>query len=355
MLTRLLSHSAASFDAIVGRAFTGRSASARKKSRAESLGPSERLGALGAIEALYAPALKGETDAFFGAPRAFSIEGVRQGTRSTKRGVVDVVDVRWPSRVAPFVGDVAPSFGAVRENHDAAARLFVGRGGRRPAAILVHGYRGGHYPFGERVWPVSWLLDHGMDVALFVLPFHAIRATPGSGPRFPASDPRFTNEGFRQAIGDLRDLVATLRDRGADDVAVMGMSLGGYTSALLATVEKVSFVAPIIPLASLADFAMEAGRLVGTPEEQRAQHGALEGAHEVVSPFARPPLVPRGRAIVVGGEGDRITPLSHARKLTAHLGAELVTFPGGHILQFGRRAGFRAIGDRLRALGIFRD
>jgi pimeloyl-ACP methyl ester carboxylesterase len=356
VLSRLLSRSAASFDRVVGRAITGRSASARKKSRAESLGHEERLAALAEIERLYeAPSRETEPDAFFGAPRPFALRGRDAGTRSAKRATIEVVDVRWPSRVDPYVSAVAPSFKGVVENHEAAARLFLARGETRPAAIIIHGYRGGHYRFGERVWPVTWLLDHGIDVALFVLPFHAIRATPGSGPRFPASDPRFSNEGFRQAIGDLRDLVWTLRERGARDVGVMGMSLGGYTSSLLATVEPLSFVAPIIPLASLADIALEAGRLTGSPEDQRAQHAALEGAHRVVSPLTRPSRVPREGAIVVGGEGDRITPLSHAKKLSSHLGAELVTFPGGHILQFGRAEGFRAIGDKLRGLGLFRD
>lgn len=337
---------------MIGRAITGRSASARKKSRSESLGHDERVVALDAIAKLYAGA---NDDAFFGTPKAFSLVGEPVGRRATKRGMVDVVDLRWPSRVAPFVSDVADAFLAMRENHEAAARLFTARGEKRPTAIIIHGYRGGHYRFGERVWPVSWLLDHGLDVALFVLPFHAVRSAPGSGPRFPSSDPRFTNEGFRQATGDLRDLVLSLRERGSPDIAVMGMSLGGYTTSLLATVEPLSFVAPIIPMASLADIALEAGRLVGTPEEQLIQHAALEAAHAVVSPFTRKPRFPTDAAVVVGGEGDRITPLTHAQKLATHLGAELVTFPGGHILQFGRSRGFRAIGDKLRSLGLFRD
>ena len=313
--------------------------------------------ALGEIAKSYAePARAENPDAFFGRPSPFSTRGVSAGRRSSKRGPVDVVDVRWSSRVEPFSGAVASSFMGVRENHEAAARLFLGReGSHRPAAILIHGYRGGRYGIADRMWPIPWLLDHGLDVALFVLPFHAVRSAPGSGPRFPGSDPRFTNEGFRQAIGDLRDVVAMFRERGAEQIGVMGMSLGGYTASLLSTIEPLAFTAPIIPLASFADIAIESGRLVGTPEEQLAQHAALDAAHAVVSPFTRPVLVPKGGAIVIAGVGDRITPISHANKLAEHLSADLVTFPGGHILQFGRSAGFRAIGDRLRTIGVFRD
>ena len=44
------------------------------------------------------------------------------------------------------------------------------------------------------------------------------------------------NEGFGHAIYDLRALAMFLRKRGASAVGVMGMSLGGYTTGLWASV-----------------------------------------------------------------------------------------------------------------------
>src|SRR5258708_6261513 len=81
-------------------------------------------------------------------------------------------------------------------------------------------------------------------------------------PPFPGNDPRFGNEGFRQAVADLRVLMTLLRERGAPSVGIMGMSLGGYASALLATVQRdLAFAVPMIPLASLANAARDQGRL----------------------------------------------------------------------------------------------
>ena len=186
-----------------------------------------------------------------------------------------------------------------------------------------------------------------------MLPFHAVRAR-GRSALFPSSDPRFTNEGFRQAVHDLRALADLLRDRGASAVGVMGMSLGGYTTSLLATVmPDLAFAVPIIPLASIADFARDGGRLVGTPAEQRLQHEALEAAHRVVSPLARAPRVPSDRVLVLAAEGDRITPVSHARRIADHFGAPLELFVGGHVLQLGRASAFRSIGRMLGRLGLF--
>src|SRR5262249_1396975 len=145
-------------------------------------------------------------------------------------------------------------------NRTAHARLRLGPR-PRPAVILIHGYLGGHYGMEERAWPVAWLDRKGLDVALPILPFHAPRGD-GRAPPLPSGDPRVTNEGFRQAAHDIRALAAWLRARGAPSVGVMGMSLGGYTTALLATLEPtLAFAVPMIPLASVADFALEQGRL----------------------------------------------------------------------------------------------
>ena len=160
--------------------------------------------------------------------------------------------------------------------------------------LLLHGYRAGQWAVEERVWPVQWLFDKGLDVALPVFPFHAVRSRRRGAPLVPGSDPRMTNEGFRQAVLDVRTLAHHLLERGAPSVGVMGMSLGGYTAALTATVEdRLSFAVPIIPLSSIADTARDSGRLVGSIEEQRLQFEALEAAHRAVSPLSRPARLAR--------------------------------------------------------------
>ena len=133
----------------------------------------------------------------------------------------------------------------------------------------------------------------------------------------------------------------------------MGMSLGGYTTALLATIEpSLAFAVPVIPLASIADFARDHGRFVGTPEEQSHQHRALESSMRVVSPLGRTPRVPSERVLIVAAEADRITPIAHAHRLAAHFGARMETFHGGHLLQFGRSRAFREVGRLLGRLGL---
>jgi pimeloyl-ACP methyl ester carboxylesterase len=343
---------AASFDRAVHAFALSRSARGRARSRSESLGPRERQEALellcdhyGRREWLVHP------ETFFPRLRPDAVR--HRPVRSLgRRG--EVVDLSWASPYAPINPDVAERYLRYGANGTAHVRLLLHRDRPRPTVVLIHGYLGGTHALEERAWPIRWMFRRGLDVALFVLPFHGPRAAgPWRRPPFPGSDPRVTVEGFRQAIGDLSGLVDWLEDRGAPCVGAMGMSLGGYTTALAATVEpRLRFAVPFIPLASIADFAMEGGRLVGTAVERERQHALLEGVYAVVSPLSRPALVPPDGRLVVAGRADRITPIAHAERLARHMEAPLEVFHGGHLLQLGRGRGFRAMGRMLGRLGL---
>jgi len=157
-------------------------------------------------------------------------------------------------------------------------------------------------------------------------------------------------------MADFCDLVRWLRARGHASVGAMGMSLGGYTTALATTVAaELAFAVPVIPLTSLADFARDQGRLGPSGEQCEQQHRALDAVHEVVSPLHRPSLLERRRMLVVGADADRITPVRHAQRLAEHFDIPLELWHGGHLLQFGRGAQFRRVGQLLRELGVTRD
>ena len=337
---KVLGSAAAAFDRAVVAAMHAHGA--RDRARAEHLTHAERLDVLGRIHQAYGE----HHDRFFVEPGAIepTLREVRPG----------VLDASWASTFEPLLAEVSGKYLANVDNRTARARLFLG-GGKRPAVIAVHGYLGGYYVIEEAAWPIAWMQRRGLDVALPVLPFHAQRAGARRGaPPFPSADPRLTNEGFRQAAADIVGLARWLRARGAPAVGVIGVSLGGYTSSLLATLsDAFDFVVPMIPLASVADFAREQGRL-GLGDEAEAQHAALEKANWIASPLARPLRVPKARALVVAAENDRITPAAHAARIARHFDCEMLTIAGGHLLQLGRGDAYRALGALLEREGIIR-
>jgi hypothetical protein len=362
----------------------------RLRSSAESLGHAQRMRGLSAISTFYGrPEFLLPESPFFAAPRA--IDPIR--TRRRALGSAgEVLDLTWPSEFEPLwtrsavegyistlppppdggrpfhyesdvhelrmdrSGELVDKYYRAQRNRTCHARWFRHNQPGHPCVVLLHGYMGGSYAIEERIWPVKQLFDAGLDVVLSVLPFHGPRRSEARGflpPSFPSSDPRFTIEGFRQLVFDHRALLDFLRRSGAAGLGLMGMSLGGYSAALLATLDaQLQFLLLFIPLASIEDFAHRHGRLTGTPEQQRAQWQALRDAQWPVSPLARAPALPAERVVVLAGDSDLVTGRPHAEQLARHFGVAPHFFPGGHLLHFGRERAFSALWELLAQSGI---
>jgi hypothetical protein len=137
----------------------------------------------------------------------------------------------------------------------------------------------------------------------------------------------------------------------------MGMSLGGYTTALWASVDAdLAFAIPIIPAVSMSTLMWRHGSR--SPARRRAERAGvnqelLDRAFAIHSPLVRPVRLLPERLLIVAGKGDRITPPDQARALWKHWGKPPIHwFPGGHLAQVGRGNAFRAIRQRLTDVGL---
>ncbi len=258
-----------------------------------------------------------------------------------------VQDLAWPSPYEPWNPEVRGIYLSGAANLQGHARVFDG--GPR-TVVVVHGYGTGAFDFEQRLWPIRSWRRRGLKVVLVTLPFHGRRALPGRAyaPPFPGADPRLNVEGFRHAVADITSLLSWLRAEGSGPIGMVGMSLGGYTTALLATLEAdLAFAGMLIPLASIADYALIHGRL-GSGPTSAALHEALEGALRPVSPMARPSLVAPERVHILAARGDAITGLAQAKRLAAHFGTDVDVRSGSHILQLGLR---RALDRWMNGIG----
>lgn len=264
---------------------------------------------------------------------------------------VEVEDLNWTSTFDCLEEAIARGYNTP-ENETVHARLFTQPAKTpRPVAILIHGYRGGVLSLEERIWPIQMFSQAGFDVALIVLPHHGNRLPSlQARPLYPSRDVRLTIEGIRQGVEDVRALMRILRMRGHQHIGVCGMSLGGYITSLLTTVEpELAFSVPMIPLASFAQWAKEANTLVGQDDATRMRHQqAIEALCAVIDPLGRACKIANDHILVVGGEVDSVTPLSHARSLAKHFQCPLEVFTGGHLLQVGRKAAFARALDVMR-------
>ena len=305
-------------------------------------------------------------DGTLGAPSPFFPEPAAPDVALAPRGEgplgTQVIDLSYPSDYEPFMAAARDLHLRATANLTARARWWTSGHGR-PTIVVVHGWGGGNHWVTQRTFTVAYWLRHGYDVAAFVLPYHGDRASHPlrSGDGFPSGDPLRTNEGFGQAIYDLRGLAKFLRGRGASAVGALGMSLGGYTTALWASIAGpddpggLDFAVAMIPAVAMGTLLWRLGAT--TPAHLRAVRAGvsaelLDEAFAVHAPTTRPVRVPAGRRFVIAGRGDRITPPEQAEQLAAHWGDQVRWFDGGHLAQVGRGDAIRQVRRELGALGF---
>jgi pimeloyl-ACP methyl ester carboxylesterase len=228
-----------------------------------------------------------------------------------------------------------------RRNNIVHAQHWRHDDGPHPTLCVIHGFMGSAYLFNGLFLSLPWFYRSGYDVLLYTLPFHGARAerfSPYSGYGFFANGFAGFAEAMAQAVHDFRSLVDYLEFTGVDKVAVTGISLGGFTSALLACVDdRLQAVIPNVPVVTpdrTVDEWFPANKLVAFNRMASRIDRELEsGATRYASPLNYPPLVPRERRLIITGLGDRLAPPEQAELLWEHWErCAFHWFPGNHLL-----------------------
>lgn len=280
--------------------------------------------------------------------------------RRLKRGG-SYTHYRFPSPYTP----VSPHYTREYARYDRVGTVhFYAWRHRDPAPaslLLLHGWGVGQRRVHEFEFGIPGLFSKlGLDVYFYVSPFHGLRTpsrAPFSGALHPSPNLLRTNESFVQTCQETRTILGYIEAHNSAPIGVMGSSLGGYTSALLASIdERVRFAIPIMPPASLADLFWDSGD--GDPQRDAVEALGMSAekfrrAWALHSPLTYAPRVPWERRLIISAMGDAIVPEAQVEQLWKHWDCPThVRFAGGHILQFGRKQYHRAVQRFLRERGI---
>lgn len=212
----------------------------------------------------------------------------------------------------------------------------------RPWLVCVHGARMGRPSIDLTLFRARWLHHElGLNVVFPVQPLHGPRKRGlPSGAMYPGPDVMDNIHGATQAAWDVRRVLAWIRaDDPAARVGITGVSLGGFASALVASLDDDLACAILgVPCVDLVELVEHHARVA----RNNPLREVMVRAHElgrVIAPLELEPAIPVERRFVYAGVADRLVhPRRQVIRLWEHWGRpDIHWYSGGHVL-FSRSA-----------------
>ena len=256
----------------------------------------------------------------------------------SSRGV-DYEHLSWESAYRPHPGEPGGErWHGHQANRTAHAYLVRSATPTDTWLVCVHGFGMGTPLTGFHAFRARKLAaEMHANLALPVLPMHGPRTESRlSGAEFMSFDMMHPVFGLSQATWDIRSLASWLKaTEGATHLGLYGISLGAYTSGLVAGVDdRFDLVIAGIPASDLPQLYQHHSP---TPLRRRALEYGMLGEvpakiHRVVSPLAFEPQVVPERRFIYAALGDRMAPPAQAQQLWNHWGRPRIAWlDGAHV------------------------
>jgi dienelactone hydrolase len=182
------------------------------------------------------------------------------------------------------------------------------------------------------------LASRGVAALFLKMPYYGERRQPDSQARMISLDPHETVRGMSQAVLDIRRAAAWLaaqKDIDPGRLGIMGISLGGITAALSASVEpRFSSVCLILAGGDMGEVAWQSSEMAPLRDRWLAGGGTRESLCAIlkqVDPvtYARP--VAGRRVLMLNAKQDEVIPPACTTALWKSLGEpEIVWWDAGH-------------------------
>lgn len=240
---------------------------------------------------------------------------------------IEVWDVSFPSPV------VTPH----KNNNTVHAEYFRPRSaGKHPAVIVLH-ILGGDFPLSRLF--CNRLAQQGVAALFVKMPFYGPRRDPNSTRRMVSINPDETVEGMTQAVLDIRRSVAWLASRDevdAEQIGIFGISLGGITGALAASIEpRIQNVCLLLAGGDIGRVALDSPQLKKVPGKLPAiangDRAAFLEKLSQIDPVTYATRARDKRILMLNAKSDEVIPKECTLALWRGFGEpEIKWYSGGH-------------------------
>jgi dienelactone hydrolase len=239
---------------------------------------------------------------------------------------IEVWDVTFPSPV------VTPQ----ESNNTVHAEFYRSkRDGQRPAVIVLH-ILGGDFPLSRLF--CNRLAQQGVSALFVKMPFYGPRREAGSSKRMVSANPDETVEGMTQAVLDIRRAVAWLAARpdiDAQRIGIFGISLGGITGGLAASIEpRIGHICLLLAGGDIGRVALDSPELRKVRGELPKDFGDKEALLKklaVIDPVTYASRAKGKRILMLNASRDEVIPKDCTLALWKAFGEpEISWYSGGH-------------------------
>jgi pimeloyl-ACP methyl ester carboxylesterase len=251
-------------------------------------------------------------------------------------GKTDYLHLRFPTAYVPYEKDPSSTrWERFTENRTVHAYVLQ-HDEPRPWVVNVHGAGMGGARMDLRLFRANHLHHTlGLNVIQPVLPLHGPRTPKGDPGNYPSESVMHNLHGALQGVNDVRRAIAWVREQQpGQPIGINGISLGGFTSALVASLEP-ELACAILGVAPV-DLVMllEAHHGTGSGYDLRVQNfEAGARLSPMISPLKLTPAVPWEARFMYAGIVDRLVDYSdHVAPMIAHWDyPEVLVYDGGHV------------------------
>ncbi|MCX7713226.1 MAG: alpha/beta hydrolase, partial [Chthoniobacterales bacterium] len=223
-----------------------------------------------------------------------------------------------------------------KENDVACAEVFWSfKSEGAPTVFLLHALMSAH-PLGY--WRLAKKFNFfGWNAVFLHLPFHYSRRPRGyANGALAVTANLVRNAGvLRQAVMELRQVKRWFWERGSREFGILGVSYGGWVSALASSVEEDwKFVVLVQPVSDVEHAIWEspASRSIRRILRMKGiERGATERHGHLTAPAKGNPMCELRRILLCGGRYDSVSPMERLRWLAREWGGcEVLEVPQGH-------------------------
>jgi len=177
--------------------------------------------------------------------------------------------------------------------------------------ILIHGWRASSLNRLEEVFLESFK-ERKYNIYNYILPFHMERSEDTalySGESFVSANVSRTLKSIKQSISDIRALIRYIKEIKKGKIVIIGLSLGGIVSNLLAEVEENIDVLISLFYAndlSYTIFETEVGRYIKRDfVNNNFSKELLSKSWKIINPSLRKPVIDMDNILLISGKYDK--------------------------------------------------